>query len=58
MTDFPKLACQDEPLETGGLLALAAGAVQLRWVGPASAAFIVPNAASICFLSEPVPTNY
>lgn len=46
------------PLENGGLLDLAAGAVQLRWAGPASAAFIVPNAASICFLSEQVPTNY
>lgn len=46
------------PLENGGLSDLAAGAVQLRWVGPASAAFIVPNAASICFLSELVPANY
>lgn len=46
------------PLENGGLSDLAAGVVQLRWAGPASAAFIVPNAASICFLSELVPANY
>lgn len=46
------------PLEKCGLLDLAAWHVQLMWAGLASAAFIVFNAASICFLSKPLPTNY
>lgn len=57
-SSFARARANMNPLENHGLLDLAPIAAQLRWVGPASATFIVLNAASFCVLSEPVPTNY